>query len=222
MVLKEIDVKNIQMYDDRTIRVWQELYQEQALSAEQENLFLAYLSLLQDRNELTNLTSIVQPHSIILYHFQDSLELGNVVDMSRINMIADVGSGAGFPGIPLAIKWPHIKVMLIEVNTKKIAFLNDVITTLGLKNVEVYTQDWRTFLRIIDYPIDLFLARASLQPEELLRMFKPGCVYNQRSLIYWASKEWEAGPTETIYKEKEIWYSVGHKKRKLVFFKLSK
>ena len=97
----------------------------------------------------------------------------------------------------------------------------NVIKQLGLKNVHVIDQDWRTFLRKTHYPIDLFCARASLAPEELIRIFKPSCPYNGAALIYWASTSWQADAQVAPFVEKEVPYTVGNKKRKFVFLRAS-
>ena len=69
------------------------------------------------------------------------------VDLNKVKVIVDVGSGAGFPGIPLKILFPHLGIILIEVNKKKQRFLQTVIRILELKDIEVCGLDWRTFLR---------------------------------------------------------------------------
>ena len=133
-------------------------------------------------------------------------------------MIADVGSGAGFPGIPLKILFPHLSIVLIEVAHKKVDFLNQVIKTLEFQNAQVIDHDWRTFLRKTDEPIDLFVARASLHTDELIRMFKPICTYNNRKLAYWASKEWQPTKIEEPYLISDQMYMVKNKQRRIIFF----
>jgi 16S rRNA G527 N7-methylase RsmG len=113
-------------------------------------------------------------------------------------------------------------MLLIEVNQKKASFLRTVIATLGLSNIDVYTQDWRTFLRTTHYDVDLFLARASLQPAELMRIFMPSSLYKKATLVYWASDQWQAVASEKKYLNNSIAYTVGNKSRKLIFFKSDK
>lgn len=189
------------------------------LTEYQRSLFERYLQLLCQWNEHINLTTIIEPKSIITNHFRDSLALGHIQDLSTVQGIADIGSGAGFPGIALKIAYPHLSVVLIEVVRKKVNFLREVISTLALESIEVYDLDWRTFLRKTEYPVEFFCARASLAPDEMLRMFKPGCFYKDATLVYWASKLWEADPVVTPFLEKEVSYTLGSKTRKLVFFK---
>ena len=196
---------------------WQRFAKEETLSSAQLEAFKRYAELLIEWNEKSNLTTVIELPSIISYHFQDSLRLARIVDVTSLSSIADVGAGGGFPGIPLAIKYPHLSVVLIEVSFKKIQFLDEIITTLNLGDrVSIYDKDWRTFLRITDFEIDLFCARASLQPEELLRMFKPSSSYRATYLVYWASHEWEPSAKVAPFIQKEASYKVGNRHRRLI------
>lgn len=195
------------------------------LFATQENLteptveaFKKYAALLEEWHERINITAIEGTKNIIRHHFQDSLRVADSIDFSTIKSIADVGSGGGFPGLPLKLKYPHLQVVLIEVSNKKIQFLETVIRELGLENVEVSPLDWRTFLRKTDYQIDLFLARASLHTDELVRLFKPGCRYHKARLVYWAAETWQPGPREEPYVKKSYEYTIGSRKRRCILF----
>jgi 16S rRNA (guanine527-N7)-methyltransferase len=181
--------------------------------------FKHYLVSLLEWNEQFNLTAITDVKLVLQYHFQDSLYLRDYLDISQLKGIADVGAGAGFPGIPLKLVYPHLRLVLIEVNNKKVKFLDYLIETLSLKNTEVYRLDWRTFLRKTEEEIDLFCSRASLSPLELIRMFKQGCIYNNAQLVYWASATWQPDKKEEPFVFKEIPYKIGNKKRKFIFFK---
>ncbi len=136
--------------------------------------------------------------------------------MAAIKSLADIGAGAGIPSIPLKIKYPHLVLTLIEVNHKKIQFLETVAQKLGLSDIFTCDYDWRTFLRKIEEPIDFFCARASLQPEELIRMFKPSSPYKQSLLIYWASSQWEPSEEVVPYIRQDYGYKIGHKRRRLI------
>lgn len=203
-----------------SIELWQYLTSEHLLTDIQVRQFEQYVSLLNEWNKKTNITRITSEEEVILYHLHDSLLIGQYVDItSRIGM-ADVGSGGGFPGIPLKIKYPELPVVLIEVNSKKISFLEAVIKELDLKDIMVCSLDWRTFLRKSDYAIDLFCSRASLHPDELVRIFSPTCRYRHATLVYWASINWQVQETEKEYLRSEQTYTVGDKERKYVFFAL--
>ena len=209
------------LFDDRVRTLWQEFSTSEKLSEIQEQQCADFLALLIEWSDKINLTTITAPSAAIKYHFQDSLVLDRTLDMRAIRTLCDVGSGAGFPGIPLAIKYPHMRVILIEVSNKKIDFLDLVIEKLGLENVEIYPHDWRTFLRSTEDTIDLFCARASLHTDELLRLFKPGCKYKDAQLVYWAAVDWEPIDKEKPFITQQVPYSISSKKRKLVFMSRS-
>ncbi len=190
-----------------------------ALSDRQLDQFESYLLLLQEWNKMMNLTAIIDTKEIVSLHFDDSLQLSKCMDLANVNSLADVGTGAGFPGLALKIMFPHLKVLLIEVVQKKIEFLDAVIAACGIEGVEISGSDWRNFLRYPDYDIEIFVSRAALPVEELLRVFKPSCHYKNSQLVYWASKNWIPTQAESPFIEKEYAYSIDGKLRKLVFFR---
>jgi 16S rRNA (guanine(527)-N(7))-methyltransferase RsmG len=199
--------------------LWENFSKESSLTPTQLNAFQKYYTLLVEWNKnICNLTTITELSSVITDHFQDSLSLQKSVDLLKINSLADVGTGAGFPGLALKIVFPHIKLFLIEVTQKKRDFLAHVAEELGLLDVTIIDLDWRTFLRSTSYPIDIFCSRAALPPKELIRMLKPSCFYKNKQIIYWASKEWVATPEEISYILKECTYMLDTKKRRLIFF----
>lgn len=198
--------------------IWTALKGRFGLSDKQLEDFKHYAASLQDWNKKFNVTAVDDTPSIIATHFQDSIEVAHVVDFNAVHMVADVGSGGGFPGLPLKILFPHLKVVLIEVNHKKLQFLQTVVDQLQLDDVQLIDLDWRTFLRQIDLPIDLFLARASLQPSELIRIFKAQSPYQQSRLIYWASQHWQADDKLKPYIKREECYEIGNKLRRYIFF----
>jgi len=199
--------------------IWQAFAQKNNLTENQLQQFQHYYDLLIAANELFNITAITDLESVIAYHFEDSLKLGQFIDMHSIASIGDIGTGGGFPGIPLKIAYPHLQVLLLEVSQKKINFLENVVSELGLENVETCDFDWRTFLRKTDGAIDLFCARASLHPDELLRMFAGSSSYQDGTLVYWASQEWKATEKEKPFLKKMHEYTVGNRKRFYAIFK---
>src|SRR5438552_813274 len=126
---------------ERTAELFNQFIGQENLTQEQASLFERYQALLLDWNEKINLTAITQPAQIVKDHFQDSLYVKHQVDFTKISMICDVGTGAGFPGIPLKIAFPHLKVILLEVTLKKVEFLNHVIKALDLQDIEVCDLD---------------------------------------------------------------------------------
>lgn len=112
------------------------LLNEYGLNAEQIKKFEKYSDLLLEWNEKFNLTAIKDKDEITEKHFIDSLYLDKFVDLDNKTFL-DVGSGAGFPGVPLAIAHPSLKVSLLESNGKKVKFLQEIKKELDLKNVEI-------------------------------------------------------------------------------------
>lgn len=98
-----------------------------------------YKSLLQEWNNKFNLTTIINDNDIYLKHFYDSIYLGTVEDLNN-KTICDFGSGAGFPGIILAIFYPTSKITLLESNNKKCTFLEEVKKELDLNNTTIINE----------------------------------------------------------------------------------
>lgn len=94
--------------------------------------FLNYYELLVEKNKVMNLTAITEFDEVIEKHFIDSLLLAKSVDLYENLKIIDLGTGAGFPGIPIKIAFPHIHMILADSLNKRIKFLDEVITELGL------------------------------------------------------------------------------------------
>ena len=197
-------------------RVWEHFARDEQLTPEQLEKFTTYAHLLLEWNELSNLTAIKDLSGIVNQHFIDSMALGKKYDLSKIQNICDIGSGAGFPGIPIKIMNPHLNCLLIEVNNKKRQFLRHVVETLGLENVRVIELDWRSFLRSTAETVDLFVTKAALHEDELIRMFRQTCHYKNAQLIYWASDDWEADPKAEPYIKEILPYSFRRKERKFI------
>jgi 16S rRNA (guanine527-N7)-methyltransferase len=104
------------------------------LTPEQVEQFGVYARALAAWNAHTNLTAITDPEAVQVRHFLDSLTLVKAAAFPPGCRVIDVGSGAGFPGLPLAIVFPDMHMTLLEATGKKVAFLNHIIDTLGLKH----------------------------------------------------------------------------------------
>ena len=200
-------------------RVWGSFAGRFSLTERQQEQFLSYLHYLVAENKKFNITAITDFISIVNDHFADSLALSEKIDLTKCQSLIDVGSGGGMPGIPLKILYPHLEVLLIEVNLKKANFLEEVAVLLSLDKVAVCDQDWRSFLRGYDKKVDVVVSRASLSVVELLRMFKQASMLKDATLVYWASKYWNATQSEAQLLEREESYNVDHKLRRLIFFK---
>ena len=215
-------IQNMMLLQSRTEqerRVWDSFVGRFSLTDHQQEQFLSYLFFLIQENKKFNITAIIDFSGIVNDHFTDALALSEVTDLTKCNSLIDVGTGGGLPGMPLKILYPHIDLLLIEVNQKKAFFLEEVALQLGLKNVEVCDQDWRSFARGYDKTVDIVVARASLSVAELLRMFKPSSMLKSGTLVYWASKFWNATEKEAELLQREEGYNVNHKLRRLIFFK---
>lgn len=106
------------------------------LTDEQIKQFIRYYELLVEWNEFMNLTAITEYDEVMKKHFVDSLSLIKAFDVTKESTVIDVGTGAGFPGLALKIAYPTLKVTLLDSLNKRINFLNEVITQLGLTGIE--------------------------------------------------------------------------------------
>jgi 16S rRNA (guanine(527)-N(7))-methyltransferase RsmG len=199
-------------------KLWDEFQKNENLSDEQLAQFKKYAELFIEWNKKMSLTAINNLSEMISRHFRDAIALRDAIDLTKINSIIDIGSGAGVPGIPLKIMFPHLRVALMEVSKKKQKFLNLLIQELGFKELEVCDFDWRTFLRTTEGEIDLFVSRAALPDDELMRMYKPSSAYKEKSLVYWASEYWEPDEKSVPFIQKTKNYTLKKKKRRLIFF----
>jgi 16S rRNA (guanine527-N7)-methyltransferase len=119
-------------------------YGGKALTDSQLASLAKYLELLTRWNQTIPLTSIQDDTEVVARHFGESIFAGPLLPMSR-GRLADVGSGAGFPGLPLKIAFPELQVTFLEPNIKKCAFLREVQSALGLPGVDVVRNRYEDF-----------------------------------------------------------------------------
>lgn len=138
--------------------------------------FYNYMNLLLEWNEKINLTAIIEPKDIILKHFIDSITINKYIKEN--SSLADIGTGAGFPGIPLKIIRPDLNITLVDSLNKRIKFLDEVISQLELKNV--YTVHSRVedfgknkkYRESFDYVTARAVANLSVLSEYLIPLVK--------------------------------------------------
>ena len=133
-----------------------------ALNDTQKQQFIAFYEYLAEKNKVMNLTGITEFDEFIDKHYIDSLSIVNAVDMHQVQSAIDVGTGAGFPGIPLKIAFPHLKVVLLDSLNKRIKFLDAVIEELGLENISTIHGRAEDFAKKKEYreQFDLCVSRA--------------------------------------------------------------
>ena len=156
---------------------------------EQLNQFYKYMNLLLEWNKKINLTAITDPNEVILKHFIDSLTINKYIKEN--STLADVGTGAGFPGIPLKILRPDLKITLVDSLNKRINFLNEVINKLNLVNIETVhsrIEDFgkdKKYREIFDFVTARAVANLAVLSEYLLPIAKVGgqCVCMKGSSV---------------------------------------
>jgi 16S rRNA (guanine527-N7)-methyltransferase len=135
------------------------------VAADIERKLLDYVALIAKWNRVHNLTAVRDDAKIVSVHLLDCLA---VVPSLEANTVLDVGSGAGLPGVPLALMWPHARVTLLDSSHKKAAFLRQTVIELGLKNANVIcerVEAWQP-----PHPYDLVISRAFSDLPEFLRL----------------------------------------------------
>ncbi len=136
------------MDNTRIVELLRPFTAEKGPSPELVEQLRSYLELLLRWNQRVNLTAVRAPEQIVTRHFGESLFAAGILfrrDEARSLSVADVGSGAGFPGVPLKLWAPHVRLTLIESHNKKATFLREVIRTLILEQAEVFigrAEEW--------------------------------------------------------------------------------
>jgi len=193
------------------------------LTATQINRFQRYREQLLEWNQRFNLTAIEDPEQVEIRHFLDSLSclqaLSHVSDMPLSGWLAkrpralDIGSGAGFPGLPLKIVWPNLELTLLESTEKKVRFLDHIVRSLSLTSVNTVHSRAETLAHEPEHreAYDLVVARAVAELPVLLEYALPFC---RRGGMLLAQKG-EAASAEAIASERAL-AILGGKLRRIV------
>jgi len=143
-------------------------------------MFELYLQELLDWNEKFNLTAITNPTEIRIKHFEDSLALLQAIQLTN-EYIIDVGAGAGFPGIPLKINCPDIKLTLLEATGKKVEFLRHIVAKLNLPDVKIIKgraeEIGQVQREIFDIAVSRAVAKLNILSEYCLPFIKVGGLF---------------------------------------------
>jgi len=132
--------------------------------------FSAYAELLEAWNRRMNLVSRRDMERLVAYHFLDSLKAASRIDFSRISSLMDFGSGAGLPGVPLAIAFPHIRVTLVESRLKRARFLAEVAEKINGLEVSVIRSRVENLPHTLDSSFDMVITRATVKLADFFRL----------------------------------------------------
>jgi len=149
-----------------------------SLTEDQIRCFLVYLAQLLQWNQTINLTSITDPFEIISKHFVDSLTALTACEFPEQSVVVDVGSGAGFPGIPLKLFRADLRLILLEPSQKKCSFLHFIVGLLKLDHVSIYMEKLQGYAARMSHAFADVIVLRALRFEELLEpaalILKPG------------------------------------------------
>ena len=187
------------------------------LSEKQISQFMTYYDLLVEWNSFMNLTAITEFNEVIDKHFIDSLAICEYVDFKNGDSLIDIGTGAGFPGIPLKIVFPELRITLLDSLNKRIKFLDTVIESLGLENVETIHGRAEDFAKQQSYreKYDFVISRAVANLATLSELCIPFAKEDKYFISYKAEK-----CNEELEEAKKAISILGGKVEKQIEYKL--
>lgn len=189
-----------------------------ALNELQLQQFQDFYELLIEKNKVMNLTSITEEDEVIDKHFIDSLTCNRVIDMNQVKSVIDIGTGAGFPGIPLKIVYPDIDFVLLDSLNKRVRFLNEAIELLHLKKIQAVHGRAEDLARKPEFrgKIDLCVSRAVANLNTLSEYCIPFVRVNGFFISYKAQKG-----LEEIHESDHCMKELGSKIMQVDEFKLT-
>lgn len=159
---------------------------------------------LVETNKTMNLTRITEKEDVYLKHFYDSLTLAKVYDLSKVNTLCDIGTGAGFPGLVLKIFYPNLEITLVDSLLKRVKYLNNLIDKLQLTGIKAYHNRAEDLIRD-GKKFDIVTARAVSALPKLLLWTMPLVNKNGSFLAMKGNVEEELELSKDIMK-KHNWY----------------
>lgn len=168
---------------------------------EQLKQLIQFYKILVKTNKKMNLTRIIEKEDIYLKHFYDSLTITKIYDLNEATTLLDIGSGAGFPGIVLKIFFPHLKITLIDALQKRVNYLNEVIDTLKLEDINAYHIRAEDLVKE-NKKFDIVTARAVASLPKLLEWAMPLVSQNGSFIAMKGNVEDEITLSKNILDEK--------------------
>lgn len=158
---------------------------EVELTEKQFDQFVKYYEMLVEKNKVMNLTAITEWSEVVLKHFVDSLSINQYFKLSE-QKVVDIGTGAGFPGIPLKVAFPELEIVLVDSLNKRVKFLNEVIGALGLEGITAVHGRAEDIGRDVKYRenFDLCVSRAVANLSTLCEYCLPLVKVNGRFVSY--------------------------------------
>ena len=156
------------------------------LSKEQESQFDKYFSMLVETNKVMNLTAITEENEVLVKHFLDSAIPEKLIKEN--STVVDVGSGAGFPALPLKIVRPDLEICMVDSLNKRINFLNEVVTELKLTKVSAIHARAEDFAKTNREKFDVAVARAVAPLNTLVEYLLPLVRVGGQAIIYKSAK----------------------------------
>lgn len=190
---------------------------EISLSEEQLQQFLTYYEMLVEKNKVMNLTAITEKEEVIDKHFIDSISLNKAMDVTKPLKILDLGTGAGFPGIPLKIAYPNLEITLLDSLNKRIKFLDEVIEALSLEGIVTIHGRAEDYAKQASYreQFDICISRAVANLATLSEYCLPyvkeeGCFISYKS----------GSVEEELEQSKKAIFELGGKVKEVIAFTL--